>query len=465
MVISSLLTTRWKLQVFIRKETLHKMQYTCFHYSDLWLKSIKRNNANESLVSDQFVQDLILNTPPVDSKRAKTILGQTFAYEDSPFLRWTNSTDVRRLTFQLVFLAIHHHQHSPAKNEALARQNGKINKQYLESNEIGPYDYQCDPNTKFLVHEFFVNRIGFAASLLQLVNLYYAGLSSGRVVYISNHRRGNNLVACSRNDLQCNFLPDTPCVLSIPDWENRTKIDGGQFKALLENGTINENEDRKKILQFDAPNSISGISTSNLQEKVVDLVKKMFHEQSSFDLEKVYDEIRNQKWLISTVIWGYMLRPNLKTKFKIDSILENMTKGLYPESTMGLAIRASDKCLRESRCMSFNHYMELMEKLSWKRTLEKNKTSSLDVPRSRNLYDTIILTTEDKAIKTAYNNFKVQNATFPFKIIMNEQDPMQGHGSSMHFRGKTEEVLISSLVAVRLQLFADTVVINGKFTR
>lgn len=447
------------------KDICFRNCFSNFHYSDLWLKSKKRNNANESLVSDQFVQDLILNTPPVDSKGAKTILGQTFAYEDSPFLRWTNSTDVRHFTYQLVFLAVHHHQHSPAKNEALARQNGKINKQYLESNGIGPYDYQCDPDTKFLVHEFFVNRIGFAASLAQLINLFCAGLSSGRVVYIFNHRRGNNLVACSRKDLQCNFLPDTPCVLSLPDWENRTKIDGEQFKALVENGTINENLDRKKILQFDSPNSISGFSTSNLQEKVVDLVKKIFHEQSSFDLEEVYDEIRYQKWLIPTVIWGYMLRPNLRTKSIIDSSVQNITKKLNPESTMGLAIRASDKCLRESRCMAFYHYMELMEKLSWKRSRAKNKTSIENLPRSRNLYDTIILTTEDKTIKTAYKNFTAQNETFPFKIIMNEQDPMQGHGSSKHFREKTEEVLISSLVAVRLQLFADTVVINGKYTR
>lgn len=171
-----------------------------FNYSHTWLTTKRRNNWNEPLMTHEWVYNYILCNSPF-SNGSKDILRQTMAYEESDFVSWRNSSDIEKMAHRLVFLAIHQHQHKPARAEALARKSGIFNETLL-THKVGPYDYQCDPDTKYLVYDFFVGGMGFAASARNIINMYIAAISSGRVLATFKHKRGNKLVSCKRGDMQ-----------------------------------------------------------------------------------------------------------------------------------------------------------------------------------------------------------------------------------------------------------------------
>lgn len=255
---------------------------------------------------------------------------------------------------------------------------------------------------------------------------------------------------------------------------NKTKIELDQFKALIANGTINEELDSTRVLYFENPEqAVYGKTTPHVRNRVIEIIKQILEADmkmgginqdnpwniSDFELMETYKLIRSDDWLISQTIWGYLIRPNLDTRKKIETTVKLLTKDIKAESTMGLAIRASDKCFQETKCMKIENYMELMKEMSRKRTnirSDANEAESI-------LYDTIILTTEDRNVIEEYKNFTLKNESFPFGVVINKDDIMQGAGDPKKFKGNQEKVMISSLVAVKLHMFSDTVIINGKF--
>lgn len=172
-----------------------------FQYSDIWLKSSKFSNINEDLATPEYVQNLILNTSPMDSNGSHDILSQSLALEGSAFRNWNITSDPRILAHRLIYLAIHENQYGPARNEALSRKNGH-DLDLLKKHNIGLFDYQCDPDTKYLVHDYVSRGSGFAHSFKSFLNLYLAALSSNRVLLSNKSKRGNYQVGCSRGDMQ-----------------------------------------------------------------------------------------------------------------------------------------------------------------------------------------------------------------------------------------------------------------------
>mmetsp|Transcript_16595 Transcript_16595/g.25089 ORF Transcript_16595/g.25089 Transcript_16595/m.25089 type:complete len:179 (+) Transcript_16595:59-595(+) len=95
-----------------------------FENSVGWLKSRGRHsNANETLMTFEYVQNLILNNDP----NYGNVLKQTLCPEESTFMNWQSREEAKNLDFikslaaRLIFLVLHEHQYGPARKEALAR--------------------------------------------------------------------------------------------------------------------------------------------------------------------------------------------------------------------------------------------------------------------------------------------------------------------------------------------------------
>ncbi|GFH56979.1 hypothetical protein CTEN210_13456 [Chaetoceros tenuissimus] len=460
-----------------------------FKYSDDWLQNERFSNINEEIATPEYVQNLILSTSPIDTKGSKHILNQSLAIEDSPFITW-EKTDARILAQRLIYLALHEHQHAPARKEALSRQKG-YNHDILTANKVGVFDYQCDPETKYLVHNHGSRVTGFAYANKGFLNLFLAAISSDRVLLSYKPRRGNWLVSCERSDLQCIFLPFTPCTItkdSLIDspTKNVTTIDNGQFRTLLANGTLGEEYDDEKILVLPENQSAAqyGNETPHLREKIISIILKLFHRDdihttgeartestfpwdlSNAELEEAFEIIRHDPFVINQSAWAYLMRPNLKSQSEVKRMLNKaIPHDFDPYSSFGLAVRASDKCsMGEADCLDFDQYMQLVQETSYNRTIARNSHATT------NMYDTIVLTSEARDILDARFNY-TKNESFLFRFIVNEEDVTQGVGNPRHFKGidrfnetkkwGADEVLLSSLVTVKMQMLPETLVING----
>ena len=113
--------------------------------------------------------------------------------------------------------------------------------------------------------------------------------------------------------------------------------------------------------------------------------------------------------------------------------------------------------------------MELVSELSWNRTVARvQKKGDKISTATSNMYDTIVLTSEDKDVLDARFNYTKSNASFPFRFVVNEEDVAQGHGDPRSFHGEmngkkwnADNVLISSIVTIKLQMYPETLVLNG----
>jgi hypothetical protein len=76
------------------------------------------------------------------------------------------------------------------------------------------------------------------------------------------------------------------------------------------------------------------------------------------------------------------------------------------------------------------------------------------------MYESVIVTTESPDILYARRNYSM-NASWPFKFIVNEADVGQNSGHPSSFgEGRADEVMLSSVVALKMQLMAKTTVGN-----
>jgi len=494
---------------------------TTFQNSFVWLNATRLPNANERLMTKEIVHNLIMNTVPMDTADGSMdVLKQTMCFEDSTFLTWEADHDalksanktipnnyqyaqIKALAYRLAFLALHENQFSPARNEAMARysirheqdedQNHILvnstsgnssstqSMSFLDQYNVGVFDYECDPGTKFLVTNH-ANGKGFgAASNTQAIDQIHLGMTTGRVVLFMNNipygpwwdlRNPYKGSSCERHDIQCKFLPMSPCVLTKDDIENATEISKEAYQAFLKTGKLNNELDDEKVLILVA-GGYKDPENPLLRETYVKRIFSMYednaHTAAAWNvdgeiLEKVKEVIMTEKYFPNHVAMTYILRPNLEAKEEINRILTKVVPADFnPESSIGLAIRASDKCRRESQCMPFDDYMQLVRELAAKRTLARTGDNSTN----SSLYDTLVLTSE--AIEMIDGRFNyTEREDFPFKIIVNDEDVMQGAGRPVRYWGSTREnlkispdtVMLSSLTAIKLQLLSESSVLN-----
>ena len=96
--------------------------------------------------------------------------------------------------------------------------------------------------------------------------------------------------------------------------------------------------------------------------------------------------------------------------------------------------------------------MQVAEEMAVKRSGQTSST-----------YDTIVLTSEDREMMEARANY-TRNETWRFRFVVNANDTLQGHGRPKRYQTENftaDDVMISTLVALQMQLLPGTVVLNG----
>jgi hypothetical protein len=191
---------------------------------------------------------------------------------------------VKAWTIRLIYLAMVHHQHRHAYEEAAERYNrhhphhrnhshqrrqrgGEAHRaagpatsscrsanrtfstplqqdHLAAAHKVGPYDYEC-PNANFLV--VGLGPVGLGANVRNgMVEALLAGLASDRVVlFVNNAPVGPKpltepwpLASCPRRDYQCAFLPPTPCALTHADLEGAHTLSRSEVRAAIRDGVL-----------------------------------------------------------------------------------------------------------------------------------------------------------------------------------------------------------------------------------
>jgi hypothetical protein len=94
----------------------------------------------------------------------------------------------------------------------------------------------------------------------------------------------------------------------------------------------------------------------------------------------------------------------------------------------------------------------------WSRGGKINSTFVTSQPG--NMYDTILLSSDSKNITQQRFNY-TNNKSFPFKIIANDEDIGQGHGIPPFYRNDADQIMISTMAALKMQLLPETLIYNG----
>lgn len=564
-----------------------------------WLHSQRFSNINEDLMTHEksfqyilnymYDDDLAMSSVKNSEAEVKANGGgavneilklQSLCVDKSPFLNTeqhnlksqTQKTEnidndkdedrrIKYLAMQLIYLVIHDHQHAPAQKEALERREESLNnknqnnKEKKEKQKIGKLDYQCSPDTKYLVASIPIMGMG-ALFRLSVVYTLMIGISSNRVVIFVNNLSDSyrsssslfynttalpsaenlvmrdtsskskherlvwktlvrkwNLASCKRGDHQCVFMPITPCVLTYGDIirapiltpNQRTELrDFGRVISMKDKQDDQEqpennksrksksfvgdlNKERVLIISSEAgiyekwPHQIREV----IKNKIEHLIKKLQSfsstsfpaNVSSQDLQKVFVYIDNMndkkaKWVVNYAALFYSLRPNLEYQEKINTAIDKIFPRTNNNSTevdqssssssssftmIGLAVRSSDKCLHESECLSFEQYMSLLKD----RTMEYRKIEEETNTTANDKYRNIVLTSESLPILDSRKQYEPYDpSNFPYDFIVNTQEIGQGTGNPMEFDMEADDIMLSSLISLKMQLYPELVILN-----
>ena len=442
---------------------------------ETWTQNVTIPNINVADFS-------ILSNPilAMDAIFEQTICHKQGRFRTTSVKKW-NISDTQLLhewEFKLIYLALHDLHHRPARKHYIST------KDCPRSDSLN-FNLPC-PEAKFLLSR--APELGMGASIRNgAIAHVLSAIAIGRVpLFVGRIQEGPEflqkpwfLTSCPRQDLQCIFLPTTPCALSDKDWKEAVLVNKTIARAIRRSGNITEDLDRHRVLIMDTimhpirGDHFPGIHSAVRQrvyQRSMELIEAPDQEVTSpldYHMSEFLkaaargildrDEAPNadslysyahRDYRIPHAVLLYLLRPNASTKAGLDArlleLLPNtpMSQSSF-ETTIGLPIRGSDKCDIESTCLEFDQYMQLANE-TW-----QNMNFNIS---SKSLRGTLILTTEDKKIfeqRSAYSS-----KSFPFVFVVNDQDSMQGTGSIRDFGRKADAVMKSSLVALQMQLHA-----------
>lgn len=497
--------------------------------SQSWLDGTRFGNQNRTDsrgIDDDYVVSSILNTASLFSDfetNSQTLLKQTLCAETSRFRNlkftynavakksngsyhdqiffdttgMTKNQTIHHLSLRLLYLSVHVHQHRHATKEAEHRfANPEQCENDMIAKGIGKFDFEC-PDAKFLVVPMKISGLGSQMRLIVAPSLM-AGIATDRVViFVNNSPVGPRFIqerwklsSCSRFDKQCFFLPDTPCVLTHDEVQNATVLTKGEIRALFKRGEMPQHLENERVILMDGksqPRRMPPTFKSNLAdiarkflihpletENPSDPILPLLHAAADHILEEDED-VGDSFYYYSRTIQAhhamifYAMRPKVEYAKRIDAIVASTLGDNHRTNlSLGLPIRASDKCHIESECPSFDTYMSLMQNV-W----ETNEKQLLDarkkeIANSKTLanssqFTKIILTSESPDVFEAQRLFQSQNSTyptnitFPFKFVTNSFDVLQNTGEPKRMpnsEGSKEEILVSSLSSLKLQFYA-----------
>lgn len=453
----------------------------CFRYNSVdWLQGPRLGNSNDSMIDPFLSQRMILSS--VSLSRARSLLSQTICHTKSPFVSLQPVRDenmmVRYWMTRLVFLALHAHQQGPALREAEARRSPScVSNKETKKETIGPFDFEC-PDAKFLVVRLFSNGIG-ANMRLGAVPAYMAGLATDRVVLFVNNapvgpdfiRNSWSLVSCPRGDMQCFFMPSTPCVVTHKELEAAPVLRKDEVRLLFRNGTILKDRQRERVLilrlSFRPQREPEGLRRS-VYQKVLPVAQTLV--QGASDQEHIILQAAKRLLRLDTPSSGqynyygansplfhgillYAMRPSPRSAVALQSMVKDtLHKDFDHQTSIGLPIRATDKCNMESECFAFSRYLRSLNGL-WQ---YDNSPAS------------VVVTTESKEVireleLLVANAEETKILSFPANFIVNNRDVLQGTGFLQpHEQGNytQESAMLSAIAALKLQMATSLTVGN-----
>jgi len=415
-----------------------------------------------------------------------------------------NRTTIHRLSLRLLYLSTHVHQHRHAIKEAEYRlRNLEACNREMEAKNIGTFDFEC-PEAKFLVVPMKHSGFGGQARLI-LAPALMVGIASDRVVVFANGspvgpnylREPWDLSSCPRRNKQCFFLPDTPCVLTHDEIQNATNIGKGERRALFKTGLLPDHLRNERVVvmnMVDRPQRVPSNFRSRIaqiaRQFIIDPLAKENPDDPRLPLllaaanhilqedESIGDSFYyfGRNFQAHHAMVFFATRPKLEYAERIDKILRSTLEVNHrAELALGLPIRASDKCIDESECPSFETYMSLMQNIldanekqfedHRRRGTTVNSTTVLDTP----LHTNIILTSESSDIMEAQKAFQEEysrspnNMLYPYKFVTNRFDvlPNTGNPTKLSSKyGNKEEILLSAFTSLKMQFFAKYTVGN-----
>jgi hypothetical protein len=388
-----------------------------FQNSDRWLKNERMSNIDDDMLTHELVQSLIFNVSPLDTiDGSKDVLEQSMCLETSNFLNWKNdvlssksqislendqdglpySEDgaLQDLAIRLIFIALHEHQHGPARAEAISRYSHNCEKKDVSSDEsdisstiqseleksnIGKFDFEC-PDTKYIVT--VIPEIGLGAALrIGVTEALFKGLTSNRVVLYMNsvpdsiiQQRSFNqpwrLASCPRKDIQCVFMPPSPCVITQDDLSKAPILSRETLDKFSKTGKFDEEYENEKVLVMMPFLNGHKPPPAGLNEVIVNKITSLYSKKAKEEvhggdvsapqetssssstssiawdlnddlLEKVKKFIlEKDHWLIHAVFQLYLLRPNQASRKKINEAFHKATpENFNPKTAIGVPIR------------------------------------------------------------------------------------------------------------------------------
>lgn len=469
--------------------------------SEHWISSRKLKNNADPLLDPDAVHELILYDSPNNLMPLET----TICSSDSRFMRKQRYLSpisegdheqqlFSDLAYRLLFLGIHHHQHQHARKEAVIRRVSNVNERIFEkfrNNSLhltapGIFDYEC-PNAKFLVSAVPGGTgLGHAIRKVALETIKAAMASNRVALFINSARFGPEetksqwtMASCVRHDIQCFFMPLSPCTITEKDLQTASVL---TMEESLSWGTSSHvldkyNSSRVVVMKMHSKQTptwswqarINYVMDSILSfvdtvsDGLDDKSKKAYGFDSlSLELVKKFLEGAEKKdpWILDHAIIFYILRPNPTSKRKMKDIMQTVFPSNFdPASAIGLPIRSSDKCNRESECLTFDHYMQIVQQFSPK----DNNLSSWPMNAKQRRH--IILTTESIEMLQARHKYN-RNQSFPFYLIANDQDVAQGTGNPRYYKDflsrnvTADDIMLSTMTSLNMQLMAASTVGN-----
>jgi hypothetical protein len=147
----------------------------------------------------------------------------------------------------------------------------------------------------------------------------------------------------------------------------------------------------------------------------------------------------------------YLLRLNREQQRQVQQgVKDTLPDNFDPSVAVGLPIRASDKCRRESTCLTFERYMELanetFQQYGYGDRQKYDTTGTGLIPRH-----SVVVTTEDSSMANATRNYPSKD----FPLIINKADAQQdtGRPSNFKYKKQAESIMRSSMIALTLQMY------------
>jgi len=456
----------------------HNLMVACFEDNSAgWLQGPRHGNLQDPLMQDNYGERMILRLGHM-LESARDVLEQSLCHKDSRLLQMESSnTSIRMWTVRLVYLAVYYHQHQPALAEARLQSQESGCEKARSDHDLSTYDYEC-PSTKYLAVSLWNNGIGANMEHVAIPTLK-AGLALNRtVIFVSKASEGPNwiikhpwsLASCSRRDPQCFFAPLTPCVPAVADLAKARSLKKNEKAQLFATGSLPAKYEHDRVVYMLAlhkynDNSLGGKLKPALQtisrtiidqlppsdprndilRKAVEAIMESDGPRPGYDFQGATSKIHH-------AMVFYAMRPNLSYQQRIDQILADVLPSTFvPDEAIGLPIRASDKCLRESECLTFEQHVMVASRV-W----AKVATGSTDSMRDAS----IVFTTESTAMQEA-QRLLAGNASahskFPaFRFVTNSHDvtPDSGRFSDVAKNVSADEAMLSAISSLKLQLMS-----------